>query len=351
MTDLAAPVLTSLLPSGISPEGVVMIPSRGLIASANEVDLGADGLSRAHVMIYGQTDTAAYPTITSAGADPLIGWGALSGLAADPAQPGILYAVNDSFYGYQPRIFTIDTTQTPARIIDAIDVTRAGMPAQKIDMEGIAVDPDGGFWLANEGRTDRLVPHAILHVTADGRIDREIAFPPELLANEVRFGSEGITLIDQTLWIAIQRPWGDDPENTVKLVAYNLETEEWGAVHYPLSAPVGEGWVGLSEIVAHGDFVYLIERDNQVGAAAATKLITRVPLSQMVPAPLGGDLPMVSREVVRDLIPDLAAWGGVTAEKVEGLAITADGTAWVITDNDGVDDSSGETFFWSFALN
>ena len=34
-------------------------------------------------------------------------------------------------------------------------------------------------------------------------------------------------------------------------------------------------------------------------------------------------------------------------EKVEGLAIFADGTAWVSTDNDGVDDSSGETFFWS----
>lgn len=350
VTDPAAPVLTGLLPSGVSPEGVAMIPQRGLIATANEVDLGGDGLARAHVMIYAQ-GAATYPTLTSAGADDLIGWGALSGLAADPAQPGILYAVNDSFYGHQPRIFTIDATQTPARITAALDITRASGPAQKIDVEGIAVDPEGGFWLANEGRTDRLIPHAILHVNENGRIDREIAFPPELLAHEIRFGAEGIALVGNTLWLAMQRPWGDDPENTVKLVAYNLETEEWGAVRYPLAAPAGEGWVGLSEIAVHGDHAWLIERDNQVGGNAAVKLVTRVPLAELVPAPLGGDLPVVTREVMRDLIPDLSAWGGFTAEKIEGMAIAADGTAWIVTDNDGVDDSSGETLFWSVSLN
>ena len=34
-------------------------------------------------------------------------------------------------------------------------------------------------------------------------------------------------------------------------------------------------------------------------------------------------------------------------EKIEGLAITTDGKMFVSTDNDGVDDSSGEAFFWS----
>ena len=32
---------------------------------------------------------------------------------------------------------------------------------------------------------------------------------------------------------------------------------------------------------------------------------------------------------------------------MESLAIDAQGTGFVITDNDGIDDSSGETFFWS----
>lgn len=348
VTDPTAPVLAQILPSGVSPEGAIAIPERNLLVTANEVDLGEDGAARAHVMIYEYQDApAAYPHITSEGAEELIGWAAMSGLVSDPANPGTLYAVNDSFFGYQPTIFTIDATQTPARITDATLVTRGGYAAQKLDMEGIALDGEGGYWIASEGRTDRLIPHAIYHVGADGEIEAEIPFPAELLAVEARFGSEGITLVGDTLWIAIQREWADDADNTVKLVAYNIETEEWGAVSYPKTDPE-TGWVGLSEIVAHGDYVYLIERDNQIGANAVTKLITRVPMSEMVPAPLGGELPVVTREVVRDLMPDLLSTGGYVLDKVEGLAIEADGTAWVMTDNDGVDDSSGETMFWSF---
>jgi hypothetical protein len=54
---------------------------------------------------------------------------------------------------------------------------------------------------------------------------------------------------------------------------------------------------------------------------------------------------VASREVVRNLNPDLTATGGFVLDKVAGLAIAADGTAWVSTDNDGVDDHSGETMF------
>lgn len=121
-------------------------------------------------------------------------------------------------------------------------------------------------------------------------------------------------------------------------------------MHY-LKAKPATGWVGLSEIVAHGDWVYVLERDNQVGGAAVTKKVYRVPLAEMVPAPLGGALPVVTKEEVRDLIPDLKSTGGYVLDKVEGLAIMEDGTVWVSTDNDGVDDHSGETMLWSFSLN
>jgi hypothetical protein len=50
---------------------------------------------------------------------------------------------------------------------------------------------------------------------------------------------------------------------------------------------------------------------------------------------------------VRDLVPDLKANNGYVVDKVESLAIDVNGIGYVITDNDGVDDSSGETFFWS----
>ncbi|SIO33602.1 Esterase-like activity of phytase [Rhodovulum sp. ES.010] len=345
VADPASPVLKQLLPSGVGPEGYVTIPSRNLLVSANEADLTEDGGARAHVMIFEyQEAPAAYPHLTSAGMDELTGWGAISGMVA--GEGGVVWAVNDSFYGYQPTIFKIDTTQTPAQITDAIRVTRAGRPAQKLDLEGITLDGEGGFWVASEGRTDRVVPHALYHVDATGEITQEIGLPPELMAVERRFGFEGITRVGDTLWMAVQREWKDDPANHVKLLAYNTESGAWGAVRYEKAAPE-TGWVGLSEITAHGDFVYVVERDNQHDHRAVTKKIYRIPAAEMQPAALGGELPVVSKELVRDLIPDLTATGGYVLDKVEGLAIAADGTMWVSTDNDGVDDHSGETMFFA----
>lgn len=348
LSDPKAPVLKQLLPSGISPEGMVAIPQRGLLVSANEVDLREDGGAPAHVMIYQLAEgRAAYPMITSAGSDPLIGWGALSGLAADPQEAGKLYAVSDSVYGAAPSIFTIDATQTPAKITSAMGVTRGGDAAQKLDLEGIAADGAGGFWLASEGRSDKLVPHAIYHVDAEGAIDQEIALPEGLLAQETRYGFEGIALVGDTLWLAVQREWKDDPKGMVKLLAYNTKDEAWGAVHYPLDAAAEGAWIGLSEITVKGDWAYIVERDNQIADKAAVKKLYRVALGDLTPAELGGTLPVVKKELVRDLVPDLGLLNGYVVDKVEGFAIDAAGKGWVVTDNDGVDDSSGETLFWS----
>ncbi len=348
-TDPTAPVLTQLLPSGIGPEGYVTIPERNLLVSANETDLIEDGGARAHVMIYEYAEgPAAYPQLTSKGITQPngapVGWGAISGMVADG---DFIWAVNDSFYGQQPTIFKIDVSEGPARIVDYIRVTRAGFPAQKLDMEGITLDGEGGFWVASEGRTDRLTPHALYHIGADGEIEDEVGLPKDLMRVERRFGFEGITRVGDTLWMAVQREWDDDPSNLVKLVSYNLDTKEWGAVHYQKAKP-DTGWVGLSEIVAHGDYVYVIERDNQHDHRAVTKKIYRVPASKMVPASLENEaLPIVTKDLVHDLLPDLTATGGYVLDKVEGLAIMEDGTAWVSTDNDGVDDHSGETMFFS----
>ncbi len=347
VSDLTAPKLLQLLPSGVGPEGYAAIPARGLLVSANETDLGEDGGARAHVMIFARAEAAAsYPTITSAGSEGLIGWGALSGLAADPAEPGKLYAVSDSVYGAAPTIFTLNATQKPAKITGATVVTRGGEAAQLMDLEGITPDGEGGFWLASEGRSDKMIPHGIVHVDAKGKIKEQIGLPAELAAAETRFGFEGIAKLGDTLWMAVQREWADDPKGMVKLVAYNTETKDWGAVRYPLE-PKGAGWMGLSEITIRGDYAYIVERDNLLGDLAKVKKIFRVKLSEMVPAALGGDLPVVTKEEVRDLIPDLAGYGGYVVDKVEGFTIDAAGEGFVVTDNDGLDDSSGETFFFS----
>jgi hypothetical protein len=347
----ADPVLVQLLPSGISPEGGVAIPSRNLLATANELDLVEDGGARSHVMIYEMKEgEPAYPQLVSEDKDgSVIGWGALSGLAAVPEKPGMLYAVSDSAYRGQPAIFTIDATRKPAAIVDKLVVTRDGAPAQKLDIEGVVTDGDGGFWLASEGNSEKLVPHALYHVDKKGKIKEEIALPAELLAGEIRFGFEGIAIDgkgdDAVLWLAVQREWKDDPAGFVKLVSYKPSTQEWGAVRYPLEAK-GEGWIGLSEIAFHDGYAYVIERDNLVGDAAKIKKLFRVAMADLKPAKLGGDLPVVSKEEVHDFIPDLKALNGFVLDKIEGFGFDAAGNAFAVTDNDGLDDASGETLFF-----
>jgi len=346
-----APEFVQVLPSGVGPEGLVAIPQRNLLVTANEADLVEDGAARSHVMIYELQDgETAYPTIVSQMKDGQpIGWGALSGLSADPATDGKLYAINDSFYTNQPAIFTVDATTKPARITGKLVVTRNGNPAQKLDLEGIVADGNGGFWLASEGNTAKLTPHALLHVDADGEISEEIALPAALLSQEKRFGMEGVTIVgegeDRMLVMAIQREWNDDAEGLVKLVTYKPSDESWAAVHYPLDKPEA-GWVGLSEVTAHEGKLYIVERDNQIGNAARIKRLYAVELEGFEPAELGGELPVVEKTLVRDLLPDMkAATNGYVVDKIEGFAIDRAGTAYFVTDNDGVDDSSGETIF------
>ncbi len=344
----AAPEFMQLLPSGIAPESAVAIPSRNLLASANEKDLIEDGGVRAHVMLYSLgNDTPAYPQLVSgneAATGAPIGWGALSGLTADPSKPDLLYAVNDSFYKNQPRIFTIDASAHPARITAALNITRDGKPAKKLDLEGVAADGKGGFWLASEGNTKKEVPHAIYHVNAAGEIDQTLEFPAELLQHEIRFGAEGIALEGDNLWIVMQRPWKDDGEQLVKLLKHNLKTGEWTAAHYPLDA-TEKGWVGLSEIEIHNGKAYILERDNQIGANAAIKRLYSVALDKVETAALGQSLPVVSKTLVRDLMGDLKSINGYVTDKVEGFAIDQNGNGFFVTDNDGVDDSSGETLW------
>ncbi|ULJ73837.1 esterase-like activity of phytase family protein [Rhizobium gallicum] len=352
----ADPELSQILPSGVSPEGAVAIPSRNLFATANEVDLGKDGGPRSHVMIYELAEgEKAYPQIVAAEKDGNpVGFAALSGLAAVPEKPGKLFAVSDSVLGMQPTIYTINATQKPAVITETLTVKRDGAAAQKLDIEGIAVDEKGWFWLASEGNSEKLLPHALYHVNPKGEIKAEVALPKELTANEIRYGFEGVTIIgsgdDATLWMAIQREWKDDEKGFVKLVSYNLKSKEWGAVRYPLDKSEN-GWVGLSEISAHGDNVYIIERDNLVGDAAKLKKLYKVAIADLKPAKLGGELPAVEKTEAYDFVNELkTATNGYVLDKIEGFTFDAGGKAYAVTDNDGVSDSSGETLFFPVNL-
>ncbi len=78
----------------------------------------------------------------------------------------------------------------------------------------------------------------------------------------------------------------------------------------------------------------LIERDNLTGDFSQLKWLTEVDLSVLVTR---------ADKAVHDLQPDLRAGNGWITDKPEGFTVAADGRAYVVTDNDGVEDWTGET--------
>jgi hypothetical protein len=382
--NVREPRLTQVLPAGVGPEGVLAIPERNLLVAASEVDDRGDKIrSVLNIYRYSRAD-ATYPTISSVDRPDgtPIPWGALSGLAADPTVDYLLYAIEDSFY-QQNRIFTIDVSQSPARLIDetrmvdsdnvfaSIDAVELDDPSVddddpsrvnvfdeadldalinddksvNIDPEGIAVASDGGFWVASEGagtKGDSGRPinslNFIFKTDADGVIEEVITLPDDVNDIQRRFGFEGVAEHDHAVYVAFQRAWGE--EDNPRIGIYDIASETWTFLFYPLEAPLSQngGWVGLSDLTSLGGGEFLVvERDNQGGPDAAIKRLYKFDVTGLE----DGDT--VKKTLVRDLIGDLTASGGLIAEKVEGSAVLANGDVYIVNDNDGVDDNSGET--------
>jgi hypothetical protein len=326
---------------------------------ASEVDARANTI-RSTITIYQQDDDLpTYPTIQSADRGDTglpIPWAALSALAADRVSPTTAYTVYDNFFT-QSRIFTVDVSQTPALITSELVLRDSAGNPLNLDAEGLATRADGGFWIASEGAGSVDDPeqpvmsaNLLVEVAVDGTVLNQIPLPAEVNALQRRFGFEGVASVGsdvaEQVYVAIQREWVDDPAGQVRIGRYVPATGEWTFFYYPLDAPASPngGWVGLSEIVALNETTFaVIERDNQGGADAVIKRLYTFSIDGLTPQPQGGIFPVVAKTWVRDLIPDLTADHGPVLEKVEGLTVLADGTTWIVTDNDGVDNSSGET--------
>jgi hypothetical protein len=295
-----------------------------------------------------------YPTVQSADrADGLpIPWGALSALAADPKDPYKAYTAYDSFYR-ESRIFELDLSDFPALIIDEIVLKDEDDDTVDLDVEGLAVRTGGGFWVVSEGAgsvDDGSRPvtslNQLLEVDAKGNIVKVIELPASVNALQRRFGFEGVAEEGKFVYVAFQREWLGDSSNHVRIGRYDTNTGEWAFYYYPIDTPTSPngGWVGLSEITALGDGNFaVIERDNQAGTDARIKKIYEFSVKGIEPKPQGEDFPVLAKSEVRDLIPDLKADNGPVLEKVEGFMVAADGKAFIVTDNDGGEDSSGET--------
>lgn len=360
------PVLLQTLPTSIRPEGIKAIPKRNLLVSASESDSRNDGFRSAITIYRLEKGKPAYPTVISANrADgTLIPWGALSGFALHPKDDKKLYSVHDGFY-QQSRIYVMDISKKPAVITDEIVLQENGQTVN-LDAEGIAVSAtgDGSFWIAAEGAGSVDEPqrpvtslNMLVHAASDGSIIETITLPDAVNAKQRRFGFEGVASVmengSEILYVVFQRPWVGDPApnnrddgGKVRIGRYDRARGEWTFAYYPLDvreSPNG-GWVGLSEITALGKgYFAVIERDNQANTDARIKRVYAFSVSDVVFRPEGESFDTVSKALIRDLLPDLQATGGMVLEKIESLAVTRSGDMLFANDNDGVAGSNGET--------
>lgn len=348
------PKASQLLPTGIGPEGLKAIPQEGLFVASTEKDEADVGIPTMINIFKMKKGHAFYPMIQSENDETgkPISWVALSGLTADKRDASTLYAVSDSFLneGY---IYNVNVASHPAKIVERIQVTGA---SHKLDLEGIAQGWDGNFWLASEGNAADLT-NRIVKVDTTGNVLEEIYLPAEMEANARKNGFEGIAVTGrpgmEKVYVAIQRAWpdaGDEDKVETKIGRYDVATGEWGFVHYPLEAEGNGGWIGLSEIthLGFGRFA-VIERDKgwgpSTGLNAELKAIYGINLRNADFRPYGEELDTVRKFLLKDLQPTLEAASVWTTEKLEGLAVTRRGHAYIVTDNDGLDDAPGETVF------
>jgi hypothetical protein len=146
-----------------------------------------------------------------------------------------------------------------------------------LDLEGIAVASQGGFWLVSEGDGDKVL-NILLHAHDDGVITDVITLPEEINAKQTSNGFEGVAegtgKYEGYVAVAFQRAWMGEDEPRIGW--YHSETHKWTFFFYPLDevqSPNG-GWVGLSDIAPLGGAEFLVvERDNQGGPDGVIKTL------------------------------------------------------------------------------
>ncbi|MER6344974.1 esterase-like activity of phytase family protein [Streptomyces sp. NPDC001595] len=343
-----APVFRQVLPTTNGPEGVLPVPSRGLLAVSSEED-DADAGVRASVSLFRLgRGTPSFPSIVSSddSTGTPIGWGALGALSAAPGRPDRLYSVTDAAYA-TTRVLTVDTSHRPAVIERALTVKDADGKATGYDAEGVFARPRGGFWLAVEGRTG--AGNQLVRLDRSGVTRQVVPLPSDVAASLGAQGFEGVTATTgadghEIVWAALQRQARTDPAGVVRLGRYDVRAGTWSWYGYRLGTTTTPGdWIGLSEITVVGNRLAVVERDKLNGPSAAVKRIYTVPLpASAAPA---GTLPVLPKTLAHDALPDLRATNGWTQEKLEGLTVAGDGHVYAVTDNDALSDSTGETAF------
>ena len=261
---------------------------------------------------------------------------AISGLAAtreDGDDTADLWAVPDSAVATS-RIYGLEVEDAEVRITSERLLTLDGNDVS-YDLEGVEVDPGGGWWLAAEGDASSATsPNLLVHVNSLGEVSAEVPLPEQVASQQTKHGFEGVACDDDgaQVYLAFQRGWSDDPEGLVRIGRYTPATGEWAFYHYPLSFSPGQ--VGLSELAWGGDGrLIVLERDDLEGDESVLKQLTVVTVGDVEPALAGSTPPVLEPEVLRDLLAD-DDW---PYEKAEGATLLGD-EGIVVNDDDAKDD-------------
>ncbi len=356
------PKLLQLAPTGIGPEGVVAIPTRGLVVTSEEE---SGTLTVFEATSSYQPDAAEPVLFSKAGRS----WAALSGLCASPSGEA-LFAVPDN--AMPTAVYRVGIGGPYAEVRSVRQVTKNGVQA-RYDGEGICLDtsivapgPYAGWWIASEGNADDE-PNLLVQVTSFGTVLREIQLPatidpaadpslsgfaqPAAGGQMMRKnGFEGVTLSadGRYLLAVIQRDFDGEfssPKYT-RIARYDLSQlsngslssglrygGDWEFFFIELDSDESKNWAGLSEITTLGPDRYaVVERDKEIGIGSELKKVYEFGLTGLVADADG--LPDATDTVVkaelRDLLDEFFPF-----EKVEGLAVTPNGDLWVGLDNDG----------------
>jgi hypothetical protein len=181
-----------------------------------------------------------------------------------------------------------------------------------------------------------------------------VSLPAALNLQQRSNGFEGVTVtgtvgVDEVVYVAFQRAWtlaGDADGNETRIGRYDVAADAWTFAYYPLDpveTTAAGDWIGLSELTYVGnDTFVVIERDKQNGLDAFVKRLYQFSVAGVEFKPTGEALETLSKTLLRDVLPDMAAPNGAVIEKLEGFMKIGD-DGWIVVDNDGTDDSNGET--------
>jgi hypothetical protein len=239
------------------------------------------------------------------------------------------------------------------------------------------------MWVATEGDASDAIRNRLLQIDpATGNVLAEVQLPADILAcraaefaksltpgpppngsGTLGSGFEGVAVLSTggdgyRLFVAQQRGWNyttstacnlldDDPADAnhleptwTRIWIYDPAAETWDFLPWQLQPkPANASWVGLSEITRVPGGWILTERDNRTGDFGVLKTLAKVEDSDG-----GGGFTNPEKQIY-DLRPALTANNAWITDKPEGVAVMDDGRTFVVTDNDGVEGWSGETWF------